>query len=236
MPPTEPAPLISASQLAVEALGLTPLGTPWRGREGNVLCALEARPLRMGELVMPWKPGPNFMDDRDTADSPLMNGYAAALCAKSVMLKTQRMLFTRDGAYSLATDAARAWFYLTPPEPPFVAVLADSMLQHLIWRTPVTHSRNWLIVRLGQRILHIRRPRLIAARDALLAYGQPAFVRLDREGKDGLHGRLRNDVPSELARELADLTPGELVALATLAKRNPPTPEQPEPIRLGDAA
>lgn len=230
------APLPSSSQLAAEALGLAPLGTPWRGPEGSVLCALEARPLRSGELVMPWKPGPNFMDDRDTVASPLVNGYAAALCAKSVMLKSQRMVFTREGAYSLATDAARAWFYLTPPEPPFVAVLADSMLQHLIWRTPVTHSRNWLIVRLGQRILHIRRPRLIAARDALLDYGQPAFVRLDREGKDGLHGRLRNDVPASLAHTLSDLTPGELVALATLAKRNPPIPEQPKPIRLGDAA
>lgn len=229
-------PLISPSRLAVEALGLAPLGTPWRGGGDDVLCALEGRPLQPGELVMPWKPKPTFMDDRDTVPSPLVNGYAAALCGKAVMLKTQRMLFTRDGAYSLATDAARAWFYLTPPEPPFVAVLSDSMLQHLIWRTPVTHSRNHLIMRLGQRILHIRRPRLIEARDALLAYGQAAFVRLDREGKDPLHGRLRSDVPADLANALIDLTPGELVALATLAKKNPPTPEQPEPIRLGDAA
>ena len=228
---------VSAAKLAGQALGIKPLGIPWGGSE-PITCALEGLPIAPGEKVAPWRPGPNFMDDvtdtvtRAGGDSAVISGYVAALMQKTVMLKSQRMVFTPEGAYPLNTDAARAWFFLTPPEPPFVAVIADAMLQHLIWRTPVTLSQDLIVFRHGQSLKTVYRPRLERVLAALRAHDAPAFIRLDRDGKDPRHGQLRNDVPEALAKELAELTPGELIALASLAKRNPPEPERPAPVRI----
>ena len=224
---------LTASMLAVEALGLSPQGMPWES-DTPVPCALEGIPLHRGDLLVPWKPGPNFMDEHDTTRSPVISGHVAALMGKSTMLKTQRMVFCREGAFPIATDAARAWFFLTPPEPPFVAVIADSMLQHLIWRSPVNWSKDLFTFRHGQALRTVNRPRLIEALGVLRDYAGPVFVRLDREGKDLNHGTFRNDVPPEITRHLTGLSPGELVALASLAKRNPPTPERPDAVRLTD--
>lgn len=223
---------LSPSSIAAAALGLTPAGRPWGGAAGTLLCALERRPLEPGEPCLPFKPGPNFLDSTAIADSSVVSGAAALFMGKAVMLKTQRAVFSPEGAFSLATDAARAWFFLTPPKPPYVAVIADSMLQHLIWRAPVNLSQDLIRFRHGHKLLTVRRPRLIEAMNALRALGEPAFVALDREGKHPGHGVLRNSCPPELARDLADLTPGELLALATLAKKNTVTPERPEPIQL----
>lgn len=223
---------LSPSTIAATALGLTPVGRPWEGAPGTLVCALERRPLEPGELCQPFKPGPNFLDSTAIADSSVICAAAALFMGKAVMLKTQRAVFSPEGAFSLATDAARAWFFLTPPKPPYIAVIADSMLQHLVWRAPVNLSQDLIRFRHGHKVLTIRRPRLVAAMQALNALGAPAFVALDREGKHPGHGVLRDSCPPELARDLADLTPGEILALATLAKKNPVTPARPEPIQL----
>lgn len=224
--------LLSPSRIAAAALGLTPVGHPWGGAPGTLLCALERRPLEPGEPCLPFKPGPNFLDNTSITDSSVISGAAALFMAKAVMLKTQRAVFSGEGAFSLATDAARAWFFLTPPKPPYVAVIADSMLQHLIWRAPVNLSQDLIRFRHGHKLLTVRRPRLIEAMRVLNALDAPAFVALDRDGKHPGHGVLRASCPPEIARQLVDLTPGELLALATLAKKNPVTPARPEPIQL----
>lgn len=221
----------SPSSIAAEALGLTPHGVAWIGPE-PMLCALERRPLLEGEPCVPFKPGANFMDDAIIARSSIVSGAAALFLAKSVMMKTQRAVFCTQGAFSLATDAARGWFFLSPPEPPYVAVIADSMLQHLVWRAPVNLSRELIQFRHGAKIHSIRRTRLIQFLDALRAHDGPAFVILDREGKHPSHGILRRDCPPDLAQLLSDATPGELIALATLAKKKPVAPERPEPFTL----
>lgn len=233
----EPTQALSSARLATGALGIKPLGAPWRGKDPT-LCALEGLPINPGEPAMPWRPGPNFMNDTDMVsaagkDSAVISGHVAALMQKAVMLKSQRMVFCPEGAFPLNTDAARAWFFLTPPEPPFVAVIADAMLQHLVWRAPVSLSRDLFVFRHGQQVKTVYRPRLVSLVESLKAYGGPAFVRLDRDGKDLHHGMLRSDVPEPLAATLIHATPGELIALASLAKRNPPPPERPDPVRLG---
>ena len=235
-----------ATQLALEALGGARVGTPWRIA---TRCACCGAPIAEGDLAVPTSFGNNFTDDLSLATrSGVVCGACAPFLTIGPMRALQKVVVTRDGAYPLAKDVHRAWFFLTPPEPPYVAVVSDSMLQHLVWRTPVTLSNDLQIVRLGQRLLTIRRPVLLAAldwaREAMLATlepGQPApenfarhpYVSLDREMTGTAHARIRNDVAAApraapwLAK-LRELTPGETWALATLAKRAGVTPEQPE--------
>ncbi|PIV35212.1 MAG: hypothetical protein COS34_03435 [Lysobacterales bacterium CG02_land_8_20_14_3_00_62_12] len=218
----------SPSALAATALGLTPKGIAWGDDQGELVCALERRRLQYGELVVPFRPSPSFMDDTEIARTGIVSASANLFLAKDVMMVAQRAVFCAEGAFSLATDAARTWFFLTPPRPPFVAVIADSMLQHLVWRTPICCSQDLITFRHGAKLHSVRRRRLIDAVAQLKEYGRAAFVALDREGKHPGHGVLRRDCTGEMAQALADLTPGELIALATLAKKTPVEPVRPQ--------
>lgn len=181
------------------------------------------------------------MDDFDlAARSPITCGWCASLLPKTVMHKTQVGVFGAFGALGLGKDVERAWLLLTPPKPPFVAVVADATLQHLVWKTPVTRSSDLLIIRLGHRILTINRPLLLDLRSVLTAIRREhdiaPFLRLDREVKDLSHGALNpllaEVVSHETRQQLYAAGPGELWALATLVKKKPPTPVRPEPITL----
>ena len=115
----------------------------------------------------------------------------------------------------------------------------------------MTVDADLLIVRVGERVLRIRRPVLLKAlehcqliADALEETAASSrrlksgvrhhpFVALDRSLDHPAHGALRPRV-TELGDEFAGaiahlkgLWPGELWALATLAKANPPTPTAP---------
>jgi len=62
------------------------------------------------------------------------------------------------------TDDARAWFLLTPPEPPFIAVMKTiKKSQHLIWRAPMTYSLEAIQLRFGPNLLVIRHSVLMKA-------------------------------------------------------------------------
>lgn len=227
--------MLSAARIATQALGLTPLGKPWTGASGELTCSLECRPIEHGEPVIDWKAGANFMDDAKIARTGLISGWVAPLLTKKVMSSTQAALFCAEGAFKLGRDVWRAWAFLTPPKPPYVMVLGDSKMQHLIWRAPVTLSNDLVRFQLGARSMMVRRRRLIDAMDRLRALDGPAFQVLDREGLKHNHGELRSDCPPELARVLADLTPGEIVALAVLAKATRIEPETPPLINLDEA-
>ncbi|MFG1187906.1 type IV CRISPR-associated protein Csf1 [Xanthobacter aminoxidans] len=265
--------MIYPSDIALAGGGLSAVGSPWNDAS---VCACCGKPIAAGDLAVPSPFGPTFTDDLSlAARSGVVCGACAVLLGAGALKLFQKAVVTRDGIFPLAKDAHRAWLFLTPPEPPFVAVVSTTMQQHLIWRTPVTVSKDLLIVRLGQRIMRIRRPVLLAAIEwceqagvafqvavaaqsaaqaassaaevpaggkrprkptkaqqaAELAPPHP-FVELDREASSLRHGVIRSDmeaVPEArpyLAR-LRALNPGELWALASLVKRNRPTPEQP---------
>lgn len=236
--PAQYDPTLTACRLAAQALGLSPVGAAWPHTDPG-LCALDASAIAHGDPYLPWKAGENFMDQQSTVASPVISGYAAPFLTKTVMQKTQRMVFCREGAFSLGTDAARTWFFLTPPEPPFVAVISSSMLQHLIWRTPICWSQDAVVFRHGPDLLQVRRPRLLEAVAVLREYAAThdpkdrPFLCLDRDRDDVRHGRLKRDLDPRVRTQLLDLTPGELMALATLCKRHPEAPHRPDPLLLG---
>jgi hypothetical protein len=213
-------PVISASRIACTALGLEPVGVPWTGEDTH--CALDGSPIRMGDRVMPLAFGNGFTDDASVIrTSALISGYTAALLSKATMLKTQKVVVSeRDGAFPIASLPARAWFLRYPPATPFVAVLSDSMLQHLIWRTRVTLDPDLISLRIGAREWLIRRPRIIDLADTILARGGTAALPLyvDPNLSDPSHCRpLSGRTPAELA-EWSGLTQAEVWAVATLVR------------------
>lgn len=234
---------LSSTQLATEALQVKPIGVPSPINTHCCMCALN---IKKGDLYTKADFGSSFMDGPSLASkSGCVCGYCSAAKQVDVLRYMQKAVFTPTGAYSLAKDVHRAWFLLTPPEPPFVAVVSDTMIQHLIWRTPINYSKDVFVVRLGQRLLKIRRPVLIKAVEESASFmenesvntklAQPMkhpFASLSRE-VDGLsHGQIRNEFTGRVPKILLTLTPGELWAMATLAKRDTPTPEQSEKIIL----
>lgn len=236
--------MIYPTTFALEALGGAPTGAP---SPVKTRCSCCGRPIAAGEPAAPTGFGPSFMDDLSlAARTGVVCGWCVPFLSAEVMRATQKVVITREGVFPLAKDVHRAWFLLTPPEPPYVAVVSDTMIQHLVWRTPVTLSNDLQIVRLGQRLLKIRRGVLldalkwaqeaIACIDASKTAEKPTrhpYVSLDREMASFTHGLFRTDVARDpraepwLAR-LRKLTLGETWALATLAKRETPTPEKPE--------
>lgn len=267
--------MIYPSDIAIAGAGLRPAGVTW-----NVAtrCACCGKPIAPGDLASPTSFGPSFTDDLSlAAHSGVLCGACEPLMRVDVMRFFARVVVTREAVFPIGTDIHRAWFLLTPPEPPFVAVVATTQLQHLVWRTPVTVSRDLLVVRLGQQLLRIRRQVMLDAlgwcQEVMEAYeahlqagaapdsqsgakkakagrGRPAktvvpkaaaarhpFMSLDRNMDDPRHGVIRPEIAAMPAARaaldrLTHLTPGEMWALATLAKRNAPVPEAPEPLRI----
>lgn len=244
-----------ASELAAQALNLEPQGTPHSGQD--TCCAMCACSIRVGELSAKLRPSQTFTDWANLTPSEHLCGWCSVSTEQVNMRPLQRAVITRDGVYPISTDDHRAWFLLTPPEPPYAVVISNRSVMgtfHLHWRTPVTLDNNLILVRADDQLLHIRRPVLLAAisdaqelatlmhqaraaknsRTAQTSTARHPFVSLDRSLSDTRHGRLRDDALAagvhrpELIARLRQLTAGELWALATLAKANTPTPTKPE--------
>lgn len=197
-------------------------------------------PISPGDLVVATSYGPNFTSDLDLAarGSPVVSGYVAPLLAKPVMQRTQAALFCEKGAYKLTKDSARIWLFEDPPEGPYVVAVSDATLQHLIWRTPVNYSKDLMVVRLGERLLRIRRPVLLRAAEWLHALPEYPFRILDRKLTHFEHGIPADsaDLTPDQIAEIARLTPGELWALSSMVKRKPEVGAEPDLIDLTSAA
>ena len=223
----------------------------------DVLCAMCGLEIKAGEPAQLAKYSQKFTDYNRLA-SPESN-HICEWCASTTHAEAMRLLkqcvVTSNGeAYSLTKDAHRQWFFLTPPEPPFVCIMAEKLtaIAHLVWHTPVTLSRDLLRIQRGHNTLTIDRPYLLElvdmcreashlARDAGVKITAPhPFCSLDRNLESMDHGTLRPDVVEALEdsakgrlllHEILQAGEGELFALATLAKTNPSEPLKETQIR-----
>ncbi len=230
--------MIDVAKLACDALGLAPIGRLYDGPD-TFVCSLSGRVMGSGDWVAPFKPTSGFTDDLCIMErSGVISGYVAAIMQGPVLIRTQRAVFCADGAYSLAKDDDRAWLFINPPAPPWVAVAGTSIGQHLIWKTPPTLDNAIMQIRVGQENLVIRRAVLETALAAIKQerLDNPkftnGFMSLDRDLKSPNHGIPRTDLPQHLCPLYASLTRGEIWALAALAKAKPVTPNTPERISL----
>jgi len=221
------------------------------------MCALCGVAILAGDIAREAGFTYNFTDYAAlAARTNIACGACARMMTRTVMRRLQKVVVSKEGVYPLTKDAYRAWFFLTPPALPYVAVVGTTQLQHLIWRTPVTLDDRIQIVRVGSRLLRIRRcllrQGLEAARRIADALGAAAptrrpplrlrhpFSRLDRELASLAHGRFRPETAAlcqEYAADIAELSSlgtGELWAMACLAKRYAPVPRRPPPVDFAD--
>jgi len=221
--------VIYASDLVVKGTRLPLDGVPWQGKATQ--CACCGKPVNPGDIAVIDKHrfGPNFTDGPALAakGSGAVCGSCSAVMNAPPLAALQRHLITSEGAFSLGTDSARTWLLLTPPEPPWVAVITDSKQSHMIWRTPVTVDNNLMTIRYGGRLLRIRRSILMEAiqdcqtlMDDLRAFkaaqvkgaklaedSKHPFVDLKREMDQPMFGVVRADVMvmAKAKRELATI-------------------------------
>lgn len=207
-----------------------------------------------GAPRLAWKPNQGSFTDWQYLDnhSGVCCPHCIPFLENKLLTATQRCVIGIDGAWSLSKDAHRAWFLRTPPEPPFVAVISDSMKQHLLWRAAVTVDRDLLRIQIGRSGLMIDRPLLfdavhwageaaeIARAGGLRVNTRHPFAALDRERSSPAHAVLRGDIVRlatdtprlrTLLDHLLTLGEGELWGLSILAKQKEETPLQ-EPLSL----
>lgn len=221
-----PSTVLYASDLAVSALGLKPEGAPW-AREATH-CACCGRPILPGDKAVRDSDrfGPSFTDGPSLAckGSGAVCGACSTIMNAAPLRALQCAVITEREAYPIGKDVNRSWFLLEPPEPPYVVVVSDTNQAHLVWRTPVTVDNNLVVVRLGARLMRIRRAILEQAvkdcltaanavnerRESSAAKGRKAtvieglrhpFVRLSRELDDARHGVLRHEVAAAAESE-----------------------------------
>jgi CRISPR type IV-associated protein Csf1 len=207
-------------------------------------CAMCGLDLPKGSPCSPFKPGPTFIDyPALAARSDYVCGYCMALWNKPFMARAAKAIITTEGVFKLWSNDDLTLFLLEPPKPPFVAYLADAKGQHLIWRTPVSLSRDLFTLRLGTRKLVLRRPAYLqGVQDCALieaataATGKKKAVRLPfldaRDLDQPAAGRMREDVRRSLEEagaadalaafaRVATLTAADRWAIGRIAGRTP---------------
>jgi len=242
------------SELAAQGMNLAPKGTPHTGEA--TCCAMCSRPILPGDISAPLDPSQSFTDWMSLTPSEHLCGWCEVTSQQVNLRALQRSVITKDGIYPIGEDAHRAWFLLTPPEPPYAVVVSNSQITyHLHWTVPVTLSNDLVVARVDDRIVTIRRAVLMQALEdcqeaASLLHAYTAatkksrkpprntahhpFVFLDRSLTNPSHGALRPGLEEALAHRpdllsrLSQLSVGELWALATLLKEKMPTPVKPE--------
>ncbi|ENP0619773.1 hypothetical protein JTL48_27465 [Pseudomonas aeruginosa] len=253
--------IIWPSDLAMQALGIRPdkfLGADaltWSTPPAP--CGRCGRPIQPGDPYKPAKATDTFSDTRDlAAPGSSLCGGCAILGLKPAMNRLSYSVLTREGVYPIAKDVHKAWLFLSPPDPPFVAVISASTMAHLVWRTPVSLSKERFFLRYGNDLFTIRPEKInsaIACAEALKcrreekqkSTGEKAkratvrlspYLALDRNLVNHNHGQLSpatiEDMNQAERAIFLGLTPGEVWALSFLLTSKPPIPEQPQPLSI----
>ena len=233
---------MTASELVCRQAGLNPQGAIGTT---ETFCLMCGRIIHSGEHRSTFRPSSSFMDSPELCardKSTQVCGYCVHLTNKSLMLKTQLVCVTQEHVIPAAKLVHKKWLLLNPPEPPFVFLQTETKLSHMIWRTPITVSRNLWYVRLGGRQLTVRLPLVKKALERFKRIAERfeaskptqklrhPFTSLDFELRDLNAWHIRHDVKPYLHVEdfncITKLRPGEYWALAILSTKQ--EPEEPE--------
>jgi len=244
--------MLYASEIAAKALKLQPIGMPYEGP--SCRCAMCTRPIETGDIADLAKMPNSFADEHQLVQgAQYLCGWCRVTTKQSVMRYLQRSVITPDGIYSLNKDSHRAWFWTTPPKPPYAVMLNHNATAtfHLHWRVPVTLDNAFVQLIVDEVLHHVRRSRVTKALEAsktvLQHYAQTnktvintpfkVLIREPNRQPASNHGILRKEI-TDLAADgehiaqaieyLNTLNPGELQALSCLLKANPAEPEEPQ--------
>lgn len=239
------------SELACQAAGLAPKGTPHAG--APTCCAMCGRPIITGTPSLPLELSRTFTNHAWLQPSSHLCGWCEVVSEQNVLRAFQRAVVTPKGCFSIGTDAARSWLWLTPPEPPYVVVINSSTTGafHYLWMTPVTLDSRLLKVNFDGAVASVH-PTAIrqaihfagvlqqrALDDGHKKIPRSPFIRLARDAYKELpagHGQVaplfislakRHADCREAVEYLLQLSSGDLVALASILKAKPVEPEMP---------
>jgi CRISPR type IV-associated protein Csf1 len=216
-------------------------------------CAACGCDLLVGDHMVWSRPGKGFTDWQYLTHPTLRDGQFPLCTSCAVFFTSDYLRFQAAipaavygpaGAWSLTGDAERRWFLLTPPEPPFVAYIATTMGQHVVWRSPITMDAELLRIGIARTVLTIHRHKLLVAsdlchdlagrmrEDGLKVTGNHPFTALDRKMEAGGHGQIRPDFLMWMQNHgltdeinlLESLGEGEIWGLAILNKSKPDIP------------
>lgn len=233
---------VSPSEIACQALASAGMDIPslYEGKRSlspakqDGVCRFCGITVSKGDAVST-DPLPETFNDRLSlalAGSPFVCRHCMPLTTKKGLNAIGGFAFSLTALYPFRKFAERAALLLEPPEPPFAFCFSTAKKpQHVIWRTPVSHSRDLFFIRAGHAVFTIRRQLVKEtveqcarfADEALQAgmikktYSFP-FVNTGFVAKDPLEDSLRLHF---LAEErgwnlLSTLTPGEEWAVAVI--------------------
>lgn len=240
-----------ASEIACQAASLAPTGHSHTG--SDACCAMCGRAITQGMLATPNESPQSFSDHHRLLVSNLICGWCNSIRKQDALRAFQRCVITPGGTYSMGKDESRAWFWLTPPEPPYALVINSNTTGafHYVWQTPVTLDNRLVLGTVDGVNVQIRRTAMLKA----LEHAEMLKHRLIEEGhKKGFnspfqvllrscfkasspsHGQIKNSV-LDLAQKdagcrsavefLKTLNSGELWALSALLKEKPVPPLAP---------
>lgn len=233
--------MLRSSEIISSALNLSPSkGLPvWVDEDTH--CSHCAIAINEGDVYSPVTLGAFFSDTRDLCND------AAIVCWRCVHLRSKVFLnglsytvVTNDEIYPIAQNIHKAWLFLSPPEPPFVALNSSSTMQHLSWRTPVTLDNQRISIRFGPKLFVVKPANIRKALDIALsitAKNQGKWISpmiLDRKASQEYHGLINPKSIALMSLEEIDffvsLSPGDRWALSAVMQSKLPNPIKPDPI------
>jgi CRISPR type IV-associated protein Csf1 len=155
-------------------------------------------------------------------------------------MKTGKALISKEGVFATRSHAHRASVILDPNvSAPFVWVMTPlaTKMRHMLWRTPVSRSRDFIYLYLNDQVTTIRRPFVVDCYRHLQTLERPANAKKihqfmlsgDPDFREPEIGRMRGDLrklfPS-VSGLIGEMTLGEIWALNSLLLRGE-VPEQP---------
>jgi CRISPR type IV-associated protein Csf1 len=165
--------IISPSLLAIAGAGLAPDGTEvCDERHLGQRCAVCGATLQPGDPVDNLNLPPSFTNHTSLAipGGAWRCGACTTIMTRGVFqMGASTVLISAGGIFPIVRKEHRAWAFLTPPEPPFAIAIQNAKQQHVIWRAPVTLSKDLIFVRVGEQLMRIRHPLLMSARGEALA-------------------------------------------------------------------
>ena len=157
--------LITASRLTIQAAGIKAVGGISAGPEhAGHRCAVCGADLVEGEPIDELDLPRTFTNHAALA---IPNGNWRCGACNAIMgnsdfqMGASTILVCGEGVFPIVRKEHRAWAFLTPPEPPFVIAIQNAKQQHVIWRSPVSLSKDLIMVRLGEQVFRLRRQKLL---------------------------------------------------------------------------
>lgn len=80
------------------------------------------------------------------------------------LILQKHVVYSREGTRVIGKRAAFAHCLLNPPNPPFVMTYGTAKQQHLVWKAPVSYSKEYFFIQYGNTTWPIRRQVIINAK------------------------------------------------------------------------